>query len=142
MVTQALNSSGKSSVYLAHHGKILLVDENPKDLDTCLPVLCAGGFEVRACDSFAQGERFLAYEDFDFVIVDQGSPAFEGQSVVKRALSADRRKPVLVLTRCHDINCYIEAMQLGAVDYLEKPLSGSDLIRLLQTHLPHHILAA
>lgn len=142
MVARALKVSGEKTAHSARQGKILLVDENQKDLEACLSILRAQGIlDVSPCHSFAQAVQSLDHEEFDFVIVDQGSPAFEGQSVVKRALVADRHKPVIVLARNHDMNCYIEAMQLGAVDYLEKPLSDSDLIRLLRTHLPMRISA-
>jgi FixJ family two-component response regulator len=38
-------------------------------------------------------------------------------------LQMDRHRAVLVVTRCVDMSCYLEAMQMGAVDYLEKPLA-------------------
>jgi FixJ family two-component response regulator len=55
--------------------------------------------------------------------------------VVERALSLDQRRPVVVLSRCLDMNCYLEAMQLGAVDYLEKPVSPAEMLRVVRTHL-------
>ena len=59
--------------------------------------------------------------DFDFVIVSQGSPAFETHPLVELTLARNRHTPVVVLARCLEMNCYLEAMQLGAADYLEKP---------------------
>ncbi len=126
----------------ARLAKILLVDEDREDRDNYLLLLRSRGFEVRACPSYAQAAKFLEYEDFDFIIVDQGSPAFEGHYVVQRALQLGRRKPVLVLTRYHDMNCYCEAMQLGALDYLEKPLSGADIIGVVERHIPLRIASA
>jgi FixJ family two-component response regulator len=69
----------------------------------------------------------------DFVIVNQGSPAFEARELVERVLARNRRTPVVVLTHSLDMGCYLEAMQLGAADYLEKPLSPADLERLVTT---------
>jgi len=40
----------------------------------------------------------------------------------------------VVLTHCLHMGCYLEAMQLGAVDYLEKPLTPADVEHLLTTH--------
>jgi DNA-binding NtrC family response regulator len=40
----------------------------------------------------------------------------------------------VVLTRCLEMNCYLEAMQLGAVDYLEKPLAPAEFEHLVTTH--------
>jgi DNA-binding response OmpR family regulator len=42
--------------------------------------------------------------------------------------------PVVVLTRCLEMSCYLEAMQLGAVDYLEKPLPPAEFERLVTAH--------
>jgi FixJ family two-component response regulator len=54
---------------------------------------------------------------------------------VERAIEKDRRIPVLVLARSVDMGCYLEAMQLGAFDYLEKPVSASEVVRLVATHI-------
>ena len=52
-----------------------------------------------------------------------------------RAMQLDRRRPVLVVTRCIDMQCYLEAMQMGAIDYLEKPVPPADLLRFVQAHI-------
>jgi two-component system, OmpR family, phosphate regulon response regulator OmpR len=136
------NPSEEVAAHTARLAKILLVDEDTKDRDNYLLLLRSRGFEVCACPSYEQAAKFIDHEDFDFVIVDQGSPAFEGHYVVQRALQLGRRKPVLVLTRYHNMNCYCEAMQLGALDYLEKPLSGPDIIGVVERHIPLRIAAA
>lgn len=69
------------------------------------------------------------------MVVSQGSQAFEGRTVLERAMQLDRRRPVLVLTRCMSMQCYLEAMQLGAVDYIEKPVPPAELLRFVRTHV-------
>jgi DNA-binding NtrC family response regulator len=49
-------------------------------------------------------------------------------------LARNRRTPVVVLTRCLEMNCYLEAMQLGAADYLEKPVAPAEFERLVTTY--------
>jgi DNA-binding NtrC family response regulator len=66
--------------------------------------------------------------------VNQGSPAFEAHHLVELILARDRHTPVVVLTRCLEMNCYFGAMQLGVVDYLEKPLAPAEFERLVTTH--------
>jgi DNA-binding response OmpR family regulator len=116
-------------------GKVLLVDEDSRDLNFFRLILEGQGFEVFACASFAAGVQCLEAESFDFVLVSQGSQAFEGRRVLERAIELNRQRAVLVVTRCIDMRCYLEAMQMGAVDYLEKPLSPGDLLRLVRAHL-------
>lgn len=121
---------------------ILLVDEVTKDRDHYRQLLHDNGFEVWACSNYDDGARCLDSKQFDGIMVDQGSPAFEGRLVLERSVAKDRRRPVIVITRYHDMGCYLEAMQLGAVDYLEKPLTAQEILRVLKTHLPSKNLAA
>jgi len=122
--------------------KVLLVDEDYGDLRHYAEILEQQGYEVRMCASYDEGAQCLDCEPFDFVVVSQGSRAFEGRALVERVVMVDRHIPVLVLARCADMNCYLEAMQLGAVDYLEKPLTPSELARVVETHLRPRQMAA
>ena len=115
-------------------GRILLVDEDEKDLKYFITLLGRMGYSVRAFLNYREAEGCLEHEHFDFVIVSQGSPAFETRALVQLTLARDRHKPVVVLTRCLEMNCYLEAMQLGALDYLEKPLAPAEFEHLVTTH--------
>ncbi|HVB29257.1 MAG TPA: hypothetical protein VNG91_05535, partial [Terriglobia bacterium] len=85
--------------------------------------------------SYGEGLAMLQSEAFDLVTVSQGGMAFEGKGVVMQALETDRSLPVLVLARNSDMENYLEAMQLGAVDYLEMPVPPEEFTRVLRTHL-------
>jgi len=115
--------------------RILMVDEDRKDLIYYSSLLQQQGYDVSTCASYDEGSLRLKGQAFDFVVVGQGSRAFEGRFVVEDAIAMDRRMPVLVLTKCLDMGCYLEAMQLGAVDYLEKPVSPAEMARVVETHL-------
>jgi len=115
--------------------RVLLADEDANDLRFFSSLLEQEGYDVRACGTYADALRWLESETFDFVIVSQGSRKFEGRSVLKRANEIDRRLPVLVLARCADVGCYLEAIQLGALDYLEKPLPPQELLRFVKSQL-------
>ncbi len=115
--------------------RVLLIDETPDDLIYHSVLLQGLGCEVFACWSYADGVQQLGSEPWDIVVVSQGSRAFEGRAVLERATAIDRKLPVLVLTPFHDMHCYLEAMQLGAVDYLEGPISQREMRRVLETHM-------
>ena len=118
--------------------KILLVDEEAADLRILRLTLEGQGFEVYTCTSYAAGLRCLEAEPIEFVVVSQGSKAFEGRVVLDYAMKMNRGRPVLVVTRCIDMQCYLEAMQLGAIDYLEKPVPPLDLLRFVRAHVARH----
>ena len=122
--------------------KVLLVDEDAGDLRNLRLTLEGQGFKVSASTSYEGGVQRLETEAFDFVVVSQGSQAFEGRKVLDRAQKLDRRRPVLVVTRCIDMPCYLEAMQMGAIDYLEKPVPPAELVRFVRAHVQHDSLKA
>jgi two-component system, sensor histidine kinase and response regulator len=117
--------------------RILIVDDNPEDLRSLSAILDRRGYEVRTCASYQEGATLVGAHPFDFVVVSQGGPNFEGQAVIKQTLN--RHTPVLVVTRCIEMACYLEAMQMGALDYLEKPIPVDFLLREIETHLQQYV---
>jgi DNA-binding NtrC family response regulator len=120
--------------------KVLIVDQEGTDLDSFTTILQGRGFHVQACQLYEEALCHLNAEPYDFVIVDQGSPHFEGRCVLEQAIEKDRHVPVLVLARCHDVRCYLDAMQLGAVDYLAKPVAPAHFMRVMEMHLPRPLV--
>ncbi|MFZ0964055.1 MAG: response regulator [Terriglobia bacterium] len=123
--------------FSGRNARVLLVDEDASDLRGLHLILEGQGFEVFTCTTFESGIQLLEKESVDFVVVSQGSQAFEGRRVLDRAMKLDRHRPVLVVTRCMDMPCYLEAMQMGAIDYLEKPVPAADLLRFVRTRVQY-----
>jgi DNA-binding response OmpR family regulator len=115
--------------------RFLLVDEDHNDLEYYRELLEEQGYIVCVSSSYESALCSLAHESFDFVLVGEGTPASKGRCVLEQALDLDRRRPVVVLTRCLEMECYLDAMQLGAADYLEKPVSPVELARVVTTHV-------
>ena len=81
------------------------------------PIPCNNtGVRSTAPTGYADGLHRLESKFFDFVVVSQGGSQFEGRPVLERAIEIDRRTPIVVVTRSLDMRCYLEAMQLGALD--------------------------
>ncbi|HET7100243.1 MAG TPA: response regulator, partial [Terriglobia bacterium] len=115
--------------------KLLLVDENASDLDYYTEVLRYLGYEVQPVNSYSKAAANLDRERFDLVIVDQGSTNFEGRSVLSRAVEVDRHVPILVLTRTVDVDCCIEALDFGAQEYVQKPLTTAEVRELVSEYV-------
>src|SRR5437667_12324145 len=97
-------------------GRVLVVDEDGDDLDFYSSLLEAGGYNVLRSNCHERAIQLV--EQCDFILVSQGGPSFEGRCVLERAREMPVSTPVLVLARPKNMRCYLEAMRLGAVDYV------------------------
>lgn len=123
--------------------KLLLVDENPQDLHDYTAMLRYLGYEVQSAGSYTAAVELLEQEAFDLVMVDQGSTDFEGRAVLRRAVEIDHRTPVLVLTGTVNAKCCVSALDMGATEYVQKPLTSSEVRELVDDYLkPSAKLAA
>jgi len=109
--------------------KILLVDEDSRDLQLYTSVLQGQGHKVDGCTTYLEGAERLERECYDLIILSQGGQSFEGQPLLERAIELDRRRPVLVLTRAVDMRSYLDVMYLGAHDYIEKPPVAWEIVK-------------
>ena len=119
---------------------VLLILEESHDLEIYGSFLRDRGYETLMCTSPSEGINFLDTESVSLVIVSQGTPAFKGRQVLDRSLQLHPKVPVLVVARVLDIHCYLEAMDLGAIDYLERP-EPRDLVWAVDTHMPRGAIA-
>jgi len=135
MAKGQLKSDIKKASANGQERKLLLVDEEASDLDYYTEVLRYLGYAVRPVDSYSIAAATLGEEEFDLVIVDQGSSDFEGRTVLSRAVETSRHVPVLVLTRVVDSDCCIEALNAGAYEYVQKPLTTVEVRELVSDYL-------
>jgi len=116
--------------------RVLLVNENSEDLSYYRAILRKMRCQVRTSSSFAKGAQCLEREHYDLIVLDQGSSRFEGRQVLMAAMEVDAEVPVLVLARSYNRGCYEEAMQSGALDYVEGRLSEAELAAFRETFVP------
>ena len=126
-------TDGKRSI---QRRRLLVVREDFGDLAASRAFFESFAYEVVSCSSHEQAARSLQSEGFDFVLLNEGSPRLDWRGVLEHVMAINRRMPVLVVTRCIDMPSYLDAMQLGALDYVEEPLNPPDIVRLIEAHLP------
>jgi len=103
---------------------LLLVDDDPMPLETLSTLLSAEGFQVVTATSGEEAERKLKAEQppFDLVITDLVMPGKTGMDVLKCALNRNPSCTVLVLTGFGSVREATDAMELGAFDFVTKPM--------------------
>lgn len=103
---------------------LLLVDDDPLPLETLSTLLSAEGFQVVTATSGEEAERKLkaAQPPFELVITDLVMPGKTGMDVLKCALNRNPSCTVLVLTGFGSVREATEAMEMGAFDFVTKPM--------------------
>src|SRR6266436_4407591 len=115
--------------------KVLIFDEDIEDLARHAEPFEAHGCEVHKCMSVETAMRCIEREEFNFALVDQGSPAFEGLRIIRHLVRYNLRTPFVVVARRKDLLCYQQALALGAIDYLEKPVPSAEMDRIIHNYL-------
>jgi DNA-binding NtrC family response regulator len=128
---------------MAHRGSILLVDDEEKLLKTLGRALRDAGHDVVVTSSPRQAQRLLAERAFDLLIVDNVMPELGGLELIREYVAATpegERAQVLMMTAHATIESAIEAMKLGALDYLQKPFEIDELLVVVRRALDHQRL--
>jgi DNA-binding response OmpR family regulator len=107
--------------------RILLVEDNDLVADAVARGLGLAGFAVDRAASAEAAASALAAEHFDLAVVDIGLPGEDGLTFVRRLRSQGEALPVLILTARETVALRVEALDLGADDFLMKPFEQSEL---------------
>jgi DNA-binding NtrC family response regulator len=125
------------------HGSILLVDDEAKIRNALAQALREEGHEVVSIGSPREAQRLLARGSFDVLLVDNLMPELTGldliRELVANAPAADRPE-ILLMTAHATVESAIEAMKLGALDYLQKPFEIDELLVVVNRATDHHRL--
>ncbi|MEB2310886.1 MAG: sigma-54 dependent transcriptional regulator [Sorangiineae bacterium] len=112
-------------------GHILVVDDEEGIREFAAEALEVEGHVARAVSSGAAALAELAKSAFDLVITDLKMPGMDGLSLLKRARELQPELEVIVLTAHGSIDLAVEAMKLGAFDFLQKPVESPAELRLV-----------
>ena len=111
--------------------KVLLVDDEVDFTDTTKTLLEHRGYEVTVANSGDSAIRTLGQKEYDVMVLDLKMPGMDGISTLKEIKKLDFHIHILVLTGHGAINTAMEAMELGAYDYLSKPCDIDELTEKL-----------
>ena len=115
-------------------GSILLVEDDPSVLRLVSYILQKEGYQVATALDGEQGWARVLEDDFDLIITDIRMPGMDGLELLSKILAKFPEKMVLVLSAFGNKDVALEALRLGAYDYLKKPLDNQRL-RAVVKHL-------
>lgn len=120
---------------MSHSKTIYVIDDDPAMRDSLDFLLGAAGFDVRVFDSASSFLSVQADLSFGCVVSDIRMPGIDGMDLLRRLRTSSSPLPVIVMTGHGDIPLAVEAIKLGAIDFIEKPFEDERLIEILQTAL-------
>jgi EAL domain-containing protein (putative c-di-GMP-specific phosphodiesterase class I)/ActR/RegA family two-component response regulator len=122
-------------------GRVLLVDDQADILKAYARWLTAGGFEVETADDGSTAADMAAKSAFDVIISDISMPGMTGVEMLRAVRERDLDVPVVLMTAQPAIESAMEAVELGALRYLPKPVDGQLLVSVADNAVRLHKLA-
>ncbi|MBW2065519.1 MAG: response regulator [Deltaproteobacteria bacterium] len=111
--------------------RILIVDDEPIVRDSLKEWLEDEGFRVDTAESGTQALQRIAESTFHLMLLDIKMPGMDGVEVLKRARELNPDLPVVMMTAYATVETAVEAMKIGALDYLMKPFDPDSLVPLV-----------
>jgi DNA-binding NtrC family response regulator len=115
--------------------KILIIDDNKLICKTLKDILSKLGYEIIEAEDGETGLQFVRSERPDLVITDFQMPGIDGLEVLSEIRKLNIVLPVILLTAFGDVVLTIKSIQLGAFDFLEKPIDTAQLKSTVQLAL-------
>ena len=111
---------------------VLIVDDEALTLRTIGRALDAEGFEVLLANNGEEALKIFAEEKPDLVLLDIVLPGINGIEVLRRMKELEPATMVVMMSAYHMVDRAVEAMKLGARDYLIKPFALADMVSTMQ----------
>ncbi|MFO0751972.1 MAG: response regulator [Thermodesulfovibrionales bacterium] len=113
-------------------GKVLIIDDEEIVRISCRRILVPEGYAVETVKSAEEGFALLAGERFDIVLTDLKMPDVDGIEVLRRVKKDWPEVEVIMITGYQTINTAVQAIKLGAFDYLEKPFTPDGIVSAIE----------
>ena len=118
-----------------HRGKVYVIDDDDAMRDSLDFLLGSANFHVTLFESARNFLEALPTIDFGCVVSDVRMPDIDGIELLKRLKAGGSLFPVVIMTGHGDVPLAVEAMKLGAMDFLEKPFEDDRLIGMIEAAL-------
>ncbi|MEH2451532.1 hybrid sensor histidine kinase/response regulator [Nostoc sp.] len=133
-----IGDKNNSINYAPSRGVVLVVDDNPTNLQVLSSFLDQSSFEVWAARSGEKALQRLENDDLpDLILLDVMMPGIDGFETCKQLKSNPRVQdiPVIFMTALSETADKVKGLQLGAVDYITKPFQHEEVLVRIENHL-------
>jgi len=115
--------------------KALVIDDEQILLDSVSQILTDENYEVDVSLSGREGLNQAIEKEYDIVLTDIRMPDIGGMRVLRDIKRAKPSLPVVIITGYASVKSAVQAMKLGAADYLEKPFTPDQLLKAVDSAL-------
>jgi nitrogen regulation protein NR(I) len=115
--------------------RVLVIEDDDTVRDVLRSFLSEKGFEATLAQNGETGLDMLRADKFDLILTDLVMPGVTGMDVLKEVLASKVGIPVIVMTAFGTVQTAVEAMRLGAFDYLTKPFNLDELMIVIEKSL-------
>jgi DNA-binding NtrC family response regulator len=115
--------------------RVLVIDDERIVLDSITKILSAENFQVDVTLSGREGLERAVAGDYDIVLTDLRMPDIGGMRVLRDIKRAKPALPVVMITGFGTVQSAVQAMKLGAAEFLEKPFAPDALVSVVQKAL-------
>jgi PAS domain S-box-containing protein len=112
-------------------GRLLIVDDETELAAALREMLSAQGYETEAFASGKEALETLKEKDFDLLLTDLMMPEIDGIALLQSALAIDPRLVGIVMTGQGTVQTAVDAMKVGAFDYILKPFKSNTLLPVI-----------
>jgi two-component system, NtrC family, response regulator HydG len=118
-------------------GKILIVDDETVVRDSLGKWFSSEGYQARPVASAREALESIQNTEFDVALLDIKMPGMDGMELQSRLKEADPELTVIIMTGYASVETAVQALKLGAYDYITKPIDPDELSHLVANALEH-----
>jgi len=127
---------------MSSKGVIHVIDDEPVIHDVLNQLLTSEGYEVESSSSGEEGLEKFSPQSTDVVLLDLLMPGMDGIEVLRRLRKIDPAAAVIIITAYGSVESAIDAMKIGALDYIQKPFKHDDLLLTIERAVERRRLQA
>jgi DNA-binding NtrC family response regulator len=120
---------------LPRKAHLLLIDDDPNTLASLARAFRLAGHEATVCDNASRAVELARAEHFDLILSDVVMPGKSGMELLEELKKAGVQTPIVLISGQANIEMAVKATRLGALDFLEKPLSTDKLLLTVENAL-------
>ena len=117
---------------MSQKGNVYVIDDDEAMRDSLNFLLDSAGYAVTLFETATSFLEALPGLEFGCIVSDVRMPGIDGIELLKRMKAANSRFPIVIMTGHGDVPLAVEAMKLGAVDFLEKPFEDERLTAMIE----------